>query len=161
EHPVRLHSHTNRWRSPRPTRNVSARPLMRSLTSLNRLSFFATRVAVGTPAPSGPKRGHRKVKARCLRGTRGTMRPESRAARMAYNESVFREANEQLANVFEREAQGSRRVPFLCECSDRACTRVVELSLEEYADVRRHPARFLTLTGHEDSDAEIVVSGGG
>jgi len=89
------------------------------------------------------------------------MRPESRAARMAYNESVFREANEQLANVFEREAQGSRRVPFLCECSDRACTRVVELSLEEYADVRRHPARFLTLTGHEDSDAEIVVSGGG
>jgi hypothetical protein len=88
------------------------------------------------------------------------MRPESRAARVASNESVFREANEQLADVFQRQVQGDHRVPFLCECSDRSCTRVIEISLEEYADARRHPARFLTLAGHEDPESEVVVSGG-
>jgi hypothetical protein len=88
------------------------------------------------------------------------MRPESRAARVAYNESVFRDANEDLAGVFEQEARDDHRLPFLCECADRSCTRVVELSLDEYAQARRHPARFLTLAGHENSESEVVVAGG-
>jgi hypothetical protein len=87
------------------------------------------------------------------------MRPESRAARVACNESAFRDVNEDLAGVYQQEAC-DLRLPFLCECADRSCTRVVELSLEEYAEARRHPARFLTLAGHEDADSEVVVAAG-
>jgi len=88
------------------------------------------------------------------------MRPESRAACIAHNESIFREANEDLAGIFQRKLRGEPRLPFLCECADQSCTRVVELSLDEYAEARRHPARFVTLTGHEHADAEVVVAGG-
>ena len=81
----------------------------------------------------------------------------TRAERVAQNESIFREQNEKLRLVFEREHAESAQLPFLCECADTRCTRVVMLSLEEYAEVREHPARFLTLHGHEEPDTETVV----
>ena len=81
----------------------------------------------------------------------------SRAERVAHNESVFRDANEQLREVFERERDEETRLPFLCECANTKCTQVVLVSLEEYAEVREHPARFLTLPDHEEPETEVVV----
>jgi hypothetical protein len=49
------------------------------------------------------------------------------------------------------------RAHFLCECADTSCTKVVLLSLEEYAEVREHPARFLTLPDHEEPETEVVI----
>ena len=69
----------------------------------------------------------------------------SRAERVARNESIFRDANEQLRASFELEQDAETRLPFLCECANPRCTRVLLVSLEEYAEVREHPARFLTL----------------
>jgi hypothetical protein len=84
----------------------------------------------------------------------------SRAERVAQNESTFRDANEQLAETFERVGV-DQRYPFLCECAQLDCTRVIELTLEEYAEVREHPERFLTMVGHEDPESEIVVDNEG
>ena len=81
----------------------------------------------------------------------------SREERVAHNESIFRDANEKLRQVFEREHADEPRLPFLCECANTRCTEVAMLSFEEYAEVREHPARFLTLHGHEEPDTETVV----
>src|SRR5437899_2663841 len=81
----------------------------------------------------------------------------SRAERVAHNESVFRDANEQLREVFERERDEETRLPFLCECANAKCTKVVLVSLEEYAELREHPARSLALPEHEEPETEVLV----
>ncbi len=86
------------------------------------------------------------------------MRPKTRQERVAYNEALFREANERLSVVFDREVESREEpVPFLCECANPRCTQTVLLSLEEYTDVREHGARFFTLDGHEEPGSEVVV----
>ena len=81
-----------------------------------------------------------------------------RQERIALNEVAFRKANETLRETFpDPEDRGLDPYPFLCECGNRDCTRVIEVPLEVYAQVREHPARFLTLPGHAMPDAEVVV----
>jgi hypothetical protein len=36
----------------------------------------------------------------------------------------------------------------LCECSDTGCFARIELVLEEYEEMRSHPQRYLTVSGH-------------
>ena len=68
--------------------------------------------------------------------------------RIAKNESMFRAANERIE--LEAQARGvTTRAPFLCECPDLTCTEIVQLTLEEYEAVRRGPARFLCVPGHQ------------
>jgi hypothetical protein len=90
------------------------------------------------------------------------MSEASREERAVRNELAFREANESLRGVFEsasgQDPEGT--YPFLCECGDRACTEVVHLSLEVYASVRAHPARFLILPGHKQLEVERIVDAG-
>jgi hypothetical protein len=40
-------------------------------------------------------------------------------------------------------------LPVLCECADLTCTEVVQLTHEEYEQVRADPRSFLTAPGHE------------
>jgi hypothetical protein len=81
---------------------------------------------------------------------------------MAENENVFREANETLRRAFEDADEARLRAyPFLCECGDRGCTTVVLLALEDYEQIRRHPARFLISPGHEFGSERLVNSGDG
>ena len=63
-------------------------------------------------------------------------------------EEIFRSANERIAEK-GRELGWRFPVPFLCECSERRCFGRVELTLEEYEQLRSHPERYLTLPGHE------------
>jgi hypothetical protein len=82
----------------------------------------------------------------------------NRAERIALNEVAFRAANEALrAKLPSPDDRGLDPYPFLCECGDRNCTRVIEVPLEVYADTRGHPARFLLLSGHAEDQAEHVL----
>jgi hypothetical protein len=75
-------------------------------------------------------------------------------ARLAENESMFRDANEGIEErAVELEFDGL--VPFICECGRVACTEVVQLSREEYESVRRGSRAFLVVPEHE-----ITTSGG-
>jgi hypothetical protein len=69
------------------------------------------------------------------------------ARRIAENDHVFREANEQIAPV-AREGE-LELVPFICECADESCTQIVRLSLDEYERVRVDSRHFLNVPGHE------------
>jgi hypothetical protein len=46
--------------------------------------------------------------------------------KIAYNNAVFRKANESIADAAARYGlDDGRVVPFVCECSDPACTKVI------------------------------------
>jgi len=82
----------------------------------------------------------------------------ARIVRAAENEAAFRAANERLRTVFED--ADSEQLPFLCECSELACTEVVLVELEVYERVREEPAWFLLRPGHAQLEAERVVEAG-
>jgi hypothetical protein len=80
-----------------------------------------------------------------------TAQSEERAAR---NEVLFREANEKLREKrLEVDADGL--TPFLCECSNPACTEVLRLSMREYEYARSRPTWFITAVDHENEHNRI------
>jgi len=73
--------------------------------------------------------------------------------RMAHNEAVFREINEEIeGNRFTLGKQA-----YVCECVDRACEQTIELSGDEYEAVRASPDRFVVVPGHVQPEVEHVV----
>jgi hypothetical protein len=82
--------------------------------------------------------------------------------RVVKNEALFREVNERIreasADFFAAEPEQS--VEFVCECSDAACYKPVELTLNEYEAVRSEPAHFLVAPGHLwHAETERCVAG--
>lgn len=77
-------------------------------------------------------------------------------AENARNEAFFRAVNEGIAEASERFE--SEEAEFLCECGDPDCTHRIEVSLEEYENVRAHPTRFLVRRGHVEPEIEQVVT---
>lgn len=81
---------------------------------------------------------------------------DDRQARIARNEAVFREANEQI-DVLSASAELDD-FPIVCECGSMSCADVFEVSRAVYNDVRGNPAWFLLRPGHEATDVETVVA---
>lgn len=82
--------------------------------------------------------------------------------RIARNEAIFREANEEIGETAERMGVNVP-VPFICECAEPSCTAIIRLRLEEYEEVRGHPRHFLNAPGHEAAArgaAEVVEERG-
>jgi len=81
--------------------------------------------------------------------------------RRAHNEALFREVNERVQEL----ATGlsgfgddrSTPVGFVCECSRRDCTELLQASYAQYEAVRENPKRFLILPGHEDLKVDRVL----
>jgi hypothetical protein len=78
--------------------------------------------------------------------------------RIARNDDVFRSANQKIrAAADEHHVDG--HVPFICECADPACTRVIPLDPSEYAEVRSSPRWFLSAPDHDvEADAARLVA---
>jgi hypothetical protein len=77
--------------------------------------------------------------------------------KIAHNNALFRDANEAIAVAAARHGlRDGRVVPFLCECSDRACTEVIRLTLDDYRRIRDNPRWFAHAKGHEASVAGSV-----
>jgi hypothetical protein len=74
-----------------------------------------------------------------VRSYEGRFEPTT-AERIADNERRFREAH-------RRARHGATR--FVCECADPMCRKLVALTLEEYAEVRREPTHSFSVPGHE------------
>ena len=80
------------------------------------------------------------------------------AARVALNQARFREANEGIEPTAV--LAGVETVPFICECADPDCTKIIRVTIGEYEAVRAEPVLFLNAPGHEAHSAEYgeVVS---
>jgi hypothetical protein len=80
----------------------------------------------------------------------------SRDTYLAENQRAFRVGNDRLRGAVEARA-GGEPVPFLCECTDDTCMARVDLTLEEYAGIRRHENRFVILRDHPTLAGERIV----
>lgn len=81
---------------------------------------------------------------------------EAQQVRLAKNEHVFREINENIRDAAKTPCPG-HRFEFLCECSDTSCRAHLQMTLGEYEELRRRSDYFAVLPRHEDAEVEVVV----
>ena len=75
--------------------------------------------------------------------------------RIAANEARFREVNEAIARgQWPGDADA---VGFRCECALLGCNRLVELTADEYEQVRARARYFVLAPGHQRDEIEKVV----
>jgi hypothetical protein len=78
--------------------------------------------------------------------------------RRADNEVIFEKANDVIAKVAQRmQDDPEEEVRFLCECSDSSCAAQVEVTVDEYKDIRRRDNVFILLPRHDDPRIENIV----
>jgi hypothetical protein len=77
----------------------------------------------------------------------------------AENQSTFRKANERIREVIDRSDVVLPVAPFVCECGDPGCRRLIDVPLAVYADVRTSPRRFLHALEHVDDGTSGKVVG--
>jgi hypothetical protein len=71
--------------------------------------------------------------------------------RSAENQAIFRAGNEALRRSADGRAPALR---FLCECGDETCFERATLELADYESIRKHPRRFIVVSGHEDNSGD-------
>ncbi len=81
---------------------------------------------------------------------------DTREQRMAQNETLFREVNEQIDAVAHRFGPD---VPyeFLCECANADCTFRLALPVGVYESVRADSKQFVVLPLHYTPEVEELV----
>ena len=84
---------------------------------------------------------------------------QERVRRLAENETLFRDVNEQVeAAAATFQVHGAMPQEFLCECADERCVERVALTLDEYEAVRANGRQFFVVPGHEIAEVERVVA---
>jgi hypothetical protein len=87
--------------------------------------------------------------------------PRSHEERLALNEARVREVNETIERANEKlgpaPGEDGLALNILCECGTRGCDQIVEISSEEYREVRAEPTRFVVVPGHEQAEIERIV----
>jgi len=73
----------------------------------------------------------------------------------AENEATFREANEQIRAAERQLDPPLERVPYICECDDVGCRQTIQLTAQEYEQVRHDGATFAIALGHESDGATV------
>src|SRR5947208_17159144 len=81
---------------------------------------------------------------------------DEQARRVALNESIFRQVNEQIESLHDLGA-GDRTMSAICECARADCTESFEITLSEYENVRADPPRYVIVSGHALRDFDAVV----
>jgi hypothetical protein len=77
------------------------------------------------------------------------------AQKLARNEALFREVNDQIHGVHEDWGKSESR--YICECADPQCFDTIALSNDAYRNLREDPQRFVLVPGHEIPELERVV----
>jgi hypothetical protein len=82
---------------------------------------------------------------------------DAREERLARNESLFRDLNEQVELVAKPLDSDAHLFSFFCECSNIDCTLAMPMSLAVYEGVRADPTTFVVAPGHDLPEIEEVV----
>ena len=85
---------------------------------------------------------------------------DCREERLARNELLFRDLNEQVEFVAKpvRPVAQPSVYEFFCECSNVDCTLRLRLALATYEQVRSDSTQFIVAPGHELPEIEEVAS---
>jgi hypothetical protein len=73
---------------------------------------------------------------------------DARVRRLAANEAIARQVNEQVEELAQRWSTGGEPLEILCECSLGECTQRLHVPLADYNGVREHDARFMLADDH-------------
>jgi hypothetical protein len=82
---------------------------------------------------------------------------DAREERLARNEVLFREVNEQILVAAQGHGVDEHVYDFFCECSNRDCDSRLSLGLAAYEQVRSHSNRFFVAAGHWLPEIEEIV----
>ena len=86
--------------------------------------------------------------------------PQRSAERVAFNDDIFRKANEKIHDRAEPVLEdGADQLPVICECAEETCTQLLRVPLREYERVRSDPLLFFNAPGHDVAGgrwAEVV-----
>jgi hypothetical protein len=83
---------------------------------------------------------------------------ETRRARIAANESVFRSLNEKIEDLNRAFSLATESMSIVCECGDMNCVEQLDVDLATYEHVRSDPTWFVIAPGHEIADVEDIVA---
>jgi hypothetical protein len=75
----------------------------------------------------------------------------------ANNQFRFREFNEWIKASNGRMGNHRPVYEYICECSDASCRDVIELSDEEYEEIRGYGRRFAIAPNHENPELDRVL----
>ena len=81
----------------------------------------------------------------------------SREERLARNEALSRETNEELEFGPKAVSVPGRFMPMVCECGNTSCGLSITITVLEYERVRSDPVRFAVVRDHVIDDIEVVV----
>jgi hypothetical protein len=81
---------------------------------------------------------------------------DDREARVARNESISREINEELEDA-QASASPEKLLRLVCECGQQQCDRLLALTTREYEEIRTDPRRFAVAKEHVMPDVELIV----
>ena len=86
--------------------------------------------------------------------------PTRSAERVAFNDDIFRKANEAIRDQAQHIAQDHlERLPVICECAEESCADVLQVPIDVYERVRSNPRLFFNAPGHDAAAqgwAEVV-----
>jgi hypothetical protein len=71
------------------------------------------------------------------------------AERVAFNDNIFRRANEAIEQSAASLGAEVDQLPCICECAEESCTTVVLVPSDDYARIRSDSRLFLNAPGHE------------
>jgi hypothetical protein len=72
------------------------------------------------------------------------------AERVAFNDDIFRKANEAVREQIDEVAPNDfDALPLICECAEESCTAVIQVPMRDYERVRADPRLFFNAPGHE------------
>jgi hypothetical protein len=81
----------------------------------------------------------------------------SREERMALNEVASRQINEKIEEAYQGEPPANR-IDIVCECARMTCDAAIDITLDEYEDVREDARLFVIFPAHFVGDIEWIVS---
>ena len=82
---------------------------------------------------------------------------DERGARVAKNETVFRNVNERIEQLNESFATVTDTFEVICECGDSGCVTQISIATDAYERVRTDATLFIVAPGHEVSEVEDIV----
>jgi hypothetical protein len=87
------------------------------------------------------------------------MAEDAGEAKRALNEAAFRDANEDIDAIIDAHGADLPAAPFVCECGDRACRRLINVPVKTYREVRKSPRKFFydaVHDGQEDPETSTI-----
>jgi len=76
------------------------------------------------------------------------------------SQSLFRDVNNRIKSLNELRSGWSMVSDWVCECSNELCSERIEMTVDEYAELRSNPTHFAVVAdnSHVVADAERVVA---